>query len=465
MRRTLTIIPARFADACAGRARCFSNRTRGRSGVARICAVALLTSLLLAACSPRVPLYQAVVESEMARNPQATYIDGQGGNIKWNYTTGLELLSFLDVATALEARGGKLADTQGDTQNAYTQKGYKHIQQVAANQQDILHATTAAAERILNYVDAWYDAAIDKDGNIYKYKQSNYSLDHICPGRTLFALYDLTGKEKYRKAMDVLYAQLKSQPRTKEGGFWHKQIYPGQMWLDGLYMAEPFYAEYTRRYVSDPAECAANYADIAQQFIIVAEHTYDSDTQLYRHAWDSSRQMFWANSYSGKSAHAWGRALGWYMMALADVLPLLPENTPGRDRMLEIFRNLAEILPKYADPETGMWYQVLDRPGDKGNYTEATASAMFIYAMAKGSRYGYADCRTYAREAYKKLQKTFITREKGLVNLNRCCEVAGLGGKTFRSGDYDYYINEKVRSNDPKGIGPLIWAALEFETR
>ncbi|MBR5035550.1 MAG: glycoside hydrolase family 88 protein [Bacteroidales bacterium] len=380
--------------------------------------------MMLAACSPRIPLYQAVVESEMARNPEATYIDGQNGKIKWNYTTGLELLSFLDVA---------------------------------ARQKDILHA------KILDYVDAWYDAAIDNDGTIYKYKQGNYSLDHICPGRTLFQLYDLTGKAKYRKAMDVLYAQLQSQPRTKEGGFWHKQIYPDQMWLDGLYMAEPFYAEYTVRYVTDLQEKAANFADIAQQFIIVAEHTYDSGTQLYRHAWDSSHKMFWASPYSGKSAHAWGRALGWYMMALADVLPLLPENTPGRDRMLEIFRNLAEILPKYADPETGMWYQVLDCPGAEGNYTEATASAMFIYAMAKGSRLGYVNCLPYAREAYKKLQKTFVTREKGLVNLNRCCEVAGLGGKNFRSGEYDYYINEKVRSNDPKGIGPLIWAALELE--
>ena len=374
--------------------------------------------MMLAACSPRIPLYQAVVESEMARNPQASYIDGQEGKLKWNYTTGLELKAFLDASQR---------------------------------------------EKILSYVDAWYDAIISEDGSIYKYKQGNYSLDHICPGRTLFQLYDLTGKEKYRKAMDVLYAQLQSQPRTNEGGFWHKQIYPDQMWLDGLYMAEPFYAEYTRRYVTDPDKRAANFADIAQQFIIVAEHTYDSETQLYRHAWDSSHKMFWGSPYSGKSAHAWGRALGWYMMALADVLPLLPENTPGRDRMLEIFRDLCETLPRYADPKTGMWYQVMDCPGAEGNYTEATASAMFIYAMAKGSRLCYVNCLPYARDAYRKLQKTFVTREKGLVNLNRCCEVAGLGGKDNRSGEYDYYINEKVRSNDPKGIGPLIWAALELE--
>ena len=263
--------------------------------------------------------------------------------------------------------------------------------------------------------------------------------------------------------MDTLYSQIKSQPRTKEGGFWHKQIYPNQMWLDGLYMAEPFYAEYTERYIENPEERSANFADIVQQFLIVAEHTYDSQTGLYRHAWDSSHQMFWASPYSGKSAHAWGRALGWYMMALADVLPVLPDDTPGRDHMLDIFRNLCDTITRYADSKTGMWYQVMDRPGDEGNWVETTASAMFIYAIAKGSRYGYVNGRSYAREAYKQLKKTFVSRRDGLVNLDRCCEVAGLGGKDNRRGDYEYYINEKVRSNDPKGIGPLIWAALELE--
>ena len=383
----------------------------------------MVAALLLAACSPRTPLYEAVVASEMARNPEASYIDGQQGKLKWNYTTGLELKAFLDAAEMSRLASGAL----------------------------------------IAYVDAWYDAIISEDGSICKYKKSNYSLDHICPGRTLFQLYEITGKEKYRKAMDLLYAQLRSQPRTREGGFWHKQIYPDQMWLDGLYMAQPFYAEYTQRYVTDPGEQAANFADIAGQFLIVAEHTFDSETGLYRHAWDSSHKMFWSNPYSGKSAHAWGRALGWYMMALVDVLPLLPEGTPGRGQMLEIFRDLCDVLPLYADPRAGMWYQVLDCPGAEGNWMEATASAMFVYAMAKGSRLGYVDCMPYARRAYQKLQKTFVTREGGLVNLDRCCEVAGLGGKDHRLGDYDYYINEKVRSNDPKGIGPLIWAALELE--
>ena len=398
--------------------------------------VIIAVALMTVACSPRIPLYEAVVASEMARNPEASYIDGQQGKLKWNYTTGIELKAFLDAWEM--SRLASLAR----------------------------HDTSATSRaQILDYVEAWYDAIIDEDGNIYKYRQSNYSQDHICPGRTLFQLYDLTGKEKYRKAMDLLYAQLQSQPRTPEGGFWHKQIYPDQMWLDGLYMAEPFYAEYTKRYVTDPAGQAANYADIARQFLIVAKHTYDPATGLYRHAWDSSHRMFWCNAATGQSDHAWGRALGWYMMAMVDVLPILPENTPGRDRMLEIFQDICATLPDYADPRTGMWYQVLDRPGAEGNYVEATAGAMFSYALLRGCRYGYLGCDKYARQTYRKMVKTFVSREGGMVSLNRCCEVAGLGGKQNRRGDYDYYINEKICSNDPKGIAPLIWAAIEYEMR
>ena len=384
------------------------------------CLLLLAALFALSACTAGAPLSREVVRSEMERNPEASYIDGLEGKLKWNYTTGLELKAFLD----------------------------------------------ASPKETLSYVDAWYDAIIAEDGTVgANYKKSNYSTDHICPGRTLFQLYKLTGKEKYRLAMDRLYEQILEQPRTPEGGFWHKQVYPDQMWLDGLYMAQPFYAEYTSRYVPDSLK-AGHFADIARHFLIVAEHTYDPATGLYRHAWDASHKMFWCDPATGQSDHAWGRALGWYAMALVDVLPLLPEDTPGREEMLGIFRHIAEVLPRYADPGTGMWYQVLDRPGAEGNYVEATCSAMFTYALLKGCRLGYLDCVGYARACYDRLVDTFVTVDgDGLVNLNRCCEVAGLGGKENRRGDYEYYINEKVRSNDPKGIGPLIWAALEIELR
>ena len=379
----------------------------------------------LAACTAKAPLSMEVVRSEMARCPQATYIDGQEGNLKWNYTTGLELKAMLDV--------------------------YCHSER--------------SEESVLDYVDAWYDAIIDSTGRIYKYKKSNYSTDHICPGRTLFGLYDITGKEKYRAAMDTLYSQILTQPRTPEGGFWHKAVYPDQMWLDGLYMAQPFYAEYTTRYIADSLQREANFNDIALQFQTVYDHTFDPETGLLRHAWDSSHQMFWCDPEDGRSAHAWGRAMGWYVMALVDVIEILPAGEQ-QDALVRILNSCFQAIPLFADQTTGMWYQVLDRPYAEGNYLEATASAMFVYAMLKGARLGVLEGITQADACtrYDELLKTFVrVDEDGLVNLDHCCEVAGLGGKGNRSGDYDYYINEPVRSNDPKGIGPLIWAALEYE--
>lgn len=412
--------------------------------------LSIITALALTACTAKAPLSLQVVRSEMTRNPEASYIDGLEGTLKWNYTTGLELLSFLDAAAGAH--------------NSNVAKGSASAEGGRGGLAPVEVASTWSPGAVVEYVDAWYDAIIAEDGTIgVNYKKSNYSVDHICPGRTLFPLYRITGKEKYRLAMDKLYEQVKEQPRTPEGGFWHKQVYPQQMWLDGLYMMQPFYAEYTANFIPDKDE-QANFEDIARQFLIVAEHTYDPATGLYRHAWDSSRQMFWADKVTGQSAHAWGRAMGWYMMALVDVLPHLPANVRGRDGMISVLRGIVDRLPEYADPATGMWYQVLDQPGREGNYVEATASAMFVYAMLKGCRYGYLDCLPYAKECYTKLLDTFVTYdEDGLLNLNDCCEVAGLGGKQMRNGSYEYYITENVRANDPKGIGPLIWAALEYE--
>ena len=405
--------------------------------------ILLAAAALTLSCAAKAPLSREIVRSEMARNPEASYIDGLQGKLKWNYTTGLELKAMLDVYKR------SFADAQDDKESSSCH-------------------SERSEESIVAYVDAWYDAIIDSTGRIgVNYKKSNWSTDHICPGRTLLSLCDLTGKEKYRKAMDSLYVQLQGQPRTPEGGFWHKKIYPGQMWLDGLYMAQPFYAEYTARYVTDPSERERNFEDIALQFSLAWDHCYDPSTGLLRHAWDSSRQMFWADPSTGQSAHAWGRACGWYAMALLEVIPHFPEGEL-RQGLIDKLNTLCVNIMNYADPATGMWYQVLDRPGEEGNWLESTASAMFTYALLKGCRMGWIkdiDIRL-ARSKYRSLLDTFVTSDAdGLVNLNDCCEVAGLGGKENRSGTYDYYIHEKVRSNDPKGIGPLVWAALEYERK
>ena len=375
--------------------------------------------------TPQVSLAMEMVNSEVARSGgDAAGLDGLEGRLKWNYTTGLELKAMLDV---WESRGCS---------------------------DDALYA----------YVESWYDRIIDEDGNILTYDIKKYNIDHICPGRTLFQLYAHSGKAKYKKAMDLLMRQLQEHPRTSEGGFWHKKVYPSQMWLDGLYMAQPFYARYTAEFVEKERqeEC---FRDIINNFEVVARHTYDPATRLYRHAWDESRGMFWADKESGQSAHAWGRALGWYCMALVDALEWIPEDMEGRDRLVSLLRGIYEVLPEYADSESGMWYQVLDCPGREGNYVEATCSAMFVYAALKGSRLGLLDKAGWAAEHYGKLVRCFVTTApEGWLDLRECCAVAGLGGKQNRAGDYTYYINEQKCDNDPKGVGPFIWASLEMES-
>ncbi len=391
----------------------------------RLIAFALATLATLS-CTDALKISQNVVKAEMERaGGDAAYLDGLQGKLKWNYTTGLELSAMLDVF-----------DVCGDS-------------------------------TIYKFVEDWYDRMIDQDGAIYKYKKENYSLDHICAGKALFRLYELSGKGKYLLAADRLAEHLDGQPRTSEGAFWHKLAYPDQIWLDGVFMACPFWTEYAARNLGGAAQKAV-FEAVTNEFIIAAKHTFDPATGLYRHAWDESGSQFWADPSTGQSAHCWGRALGWYCMAVVDVMDWLPEDTPGRAEVERIFRGIFEELPKWADPETGMWYQVLDQPGRKGNYLESTCSAMFTYACLKGTRTGLLDASTgtYAEELYNKLLSTFVSRDsEGRLQLENCCSVAGLGGPKMRAGDYDYYLSEPVVCNDPKGIGPLIRASLEMNRR
>ena len=383
--------------------------------------IALLTALLLAACAPKPkePMSVRMVRSEIKRAPEATYLDNQGGNYKWNYTTGLELRSFLAVSR------------------------------------------TYGIPEFDAYVRAWYDGVLDEFGMIQgKYDLEKFNLDHICPARTLIGLYQATPDKRYALAIGEAREQLKRQPRTEAGAFWHKQVYPGQVWLDGLYMAEPFYAVY-----ADISHETEDFDDISLQFRVAAEKTYDPATGLYRHGWDETRSMAWADPVTGQSAHCWGRALGWYTMALVEVLPFFPADHPGKAELQGILEGILATLPKYADPETGLWYQVLDSPGREGNYLESTCSAMFTYVYLRSAREGYKVPESVDPKAlYESLVKTFIREDKdGTLNLTDCCAVAGLGGKENRSGTFDYYVNEKVVENDPKGVGPFIWASLEYE--
>jgi unsaturated rhamnogalacturonyl hydrolase len=315
--------------------------------------------------------------------------------------------------------------------------------------------------KYFRFVQQSMDRFVKDDGTIRTYAIDEYNIDHINNGRILLLLYKVTGQEKYRTAAALLRAQLKTHPRTSEGGFWHKKIYPSQMWLDGLYMGEPFYAEYAATFHEDAA-----FDDIARQFVLMELHSRDVKTGLLYHAWDESRKQRWANPATGRSPNFWGRAMGWYAMALVDTLDYFPQNHPQRGALIEILKRLALAAQKSQEPKSGLWYEVLDKGGAKGNYLEASVSCMFTYALAKGVRQGYLP-RSYLRVAqkgYRGIVRRFIkTDPGGQMNLEGTVSVGGLGGNPYRDGSYEYYLSEKVVTNDPKGVGAFLMASTEME--
>ncbi|HEV2487395.1 MAG TPA: glycoside hydrolase family 88 protein [Terracidiphilus sp.] len=325
---------------------------------------------------------------------------------------------------------------------------------------DDVYLNTADA-RYYNYVKSAVDELVTTDGAIPTYKPEENQLDSILMGRQLLRLYGVTQNKRYLTAATLLYDQLQKQPRTPSGGFWHKQRYPNQMWLDGLYMAEPFYAEYAS--ISHQPE---KFADITHQFALVAEHMRDAKTGLLYHGWDESKEQRWADKKTGLSPEIWGRAMGWYMMALVDTLDYYPADDAGRKQLLAILGEEAAALVRVQDVNTGLWYEVLDKGTAKGNYLESSGSSMFVYALAKGVRRGYLPERylANAERGYKGILAKFI--EIGPdddVSVTGTVKVGGLGGDPYRDGTYAYYLSEKVVANDPKGVGPFIMAATEME--
>jgi len=315
--------------------------------------------------------------------------------------------------------------------------------------------------RYFAYIQKGIDNYVSNDGTIRTYNSTDYNLDNIRTGRSLLLLYKVTGQEKYKKAATSLREQLRTQPRTSDGGFWHKKIYPSQMWLDGLYMAEPFYAEYAATFHDDAA-----FDDIAKQFVLMEKHSRDDKTGLLYHGWDESKQQRWANPTTGQSPNFWDRAMGWYAMALVDTLEYFPAQRPQRTELIAILNRVAKAAAKYQDSKSGLWYQVMDKATEEGNYLEASGSCMFVYALAKGVRKGYLPA-TYlpvAQKGYKGLVEHFIkTDSNGQTNLDGTVAVAGLGGNPYRDGSYQYYLSEKVVTNDPKGVGAFLMASNEIE--
>lgn len=391
----------------------------------RLARLVVPAALALTGCAAAAepPWSVRAADSVLARHPDPTRLDSE--QPKWEYTHGL-------VLDALWRVGQETGD-----------------------------------ERYRRYVELYYDAMIDGQGEIRTYRLDEFNIDRVEPGKALLALYGRVRAEKYRLALERLRQQLRQHPRTSAGGFWHKQRYPSQMWLDGLYMGAPFLARYARVF-GEPAA----FDDVVKQFVLMERHARDEKTGLLYHGWDESRKQKWADPVTGRSPAFWGRAMGWYAMGLIETLDELPADHPGRAELVAILKRLAEAVVRVQDPKSGVWYQVLDQGGREGNYLEASVSAMFSFALMKGARLGYleARCGEAGRRAYDGFLKEFVEADKdGLVTIQRVCQVAGLGGdpekERYRDGTYQYYVTEKIRANDAKAVGPFIFASLEREAQ
>ena len=377
--------------------------------------------------------------SEMKRVPQSYMLDF-AKSPRWSYVMGIELEAMLDT---------------------YLKYG---------------------GDDIRKYCQLYTDTMINDKGEIRSYKLEDYNLDQIRTGHFVARMYEKYPEAKNLKAMQTLMKQLDKQPRTKEGVYWHKAIYAYQVWLDGIFMGLP-YRCLTARNLLSAKKAKKIYDDAVDQISKTYERTLDPKTGLNRHAWDETREMFWADKETGLSQHCWGRAQGWYTMALIELLDAMPEDYERRGEVIELLRKDLDAVIKWQDKKTGLWYQVMDQPGRKGNYLESTCSSMFAYVLMKATNKGYLGEKYLlaGKKAYQGILKNFIrVNADKTISLTNCCAVAGLGPgmsehvkkaapnvkeNKRRDGSYDYYLSEPVRDNDAKGVGPFIWASLEYEKK
>jgi len=396
---------------------------------------AILTSLLLATATAQTapkfngatPLEWSIklADSEMARRGDRHFFGGSNPRARIDYTT-----SFFGTSLV------KLADGTG--KQAYADYGLK-----------------------------FGTSFVAADGSIHTYKIEDYNIDSIPPGKVMLLAWERGDRSPaLKKAIDTLYGQMQKHPRTSDGGYWHKLRYPNQMWLDGLFMASPFLAHYGKAF-----EEPAAFDEVAKQILLMDKHGYDAKTGLYYHAWDETRSRPWANKQTGQSPNFWGRAVGWYAMALVDSLDFFSPTHPEVERINEVLRKVADGIVRWQDPKTGLWWQVLDQGDRKGNYQEATASSMFVYTLAKGINRGYLPRDKYLPallKGYEGILRDFI-RHNGdnSISLTRCCEVAGLDYTNSkgqpRDGSFAYYVGEPIVDNDLKGIPAFILAGIELE--
>ena len=327
-------------------------------------------------------------------------------------------------------------------------------------------------ERILNYLKEYPAKMIDEKGNVTGYKYEDFNLDNVRTARFILRMYNMEPSKKDLIALKTIFKQLEKQPRTNEGVWWHKAIYANQVWLDGIFMGLPYYTLAAPQLKGKKAK--KYYDDAVDQIIKTDKRTYDAKTGLWKHAWDETHTMFWADKETGLSQHTWGRALGWYTMAMIEVLDALPEDYARRGEVIDLFQKAMTAVVKYQDKKTGVWYDVLD-VNDSRNYLESTCSSMFAYCLLKGVRKGYLNknFKDAGIKAYNGILKNFIrVNADKTISLTDCCSVSGLGPgpgpyvtkpNYKRDGSFEYYMSEPIRDNDAKGVGPFIWASLEME--
>lgn len=312
-----------------------------------------------------------------------------------------------------------------------------------------------------SYMETWVDYFVKPDGSVIDYRMKEYNFDRIFPGRDVITVYKRNPDPKYKVALDNFIEQLKTHPKTNSGGYWHKNIYPWQMWLDGIFMASTYMAQYAKEFN------APQWFDVAtSQTKMIYEKTLDPGSGLLMHAWDESRSQKWCDPITGQSHYPWSRAMGWYILAIEDILEYIPENHPDRVSLITILQKTCEALLKVRDPESGIWFQVLNQGGREGNYLEGSGSAMYTYAFARGAHKGYLDKKylDIANSAFDGILKELITVDKeGQIIMRNICGGCGLGGNPYRDGSYEYYVNEKRIDNDTKGVAPFIMAAIELD--
>ena len=320
---------------------------------------------------------------------------------------------------------------------------------------------TTKEQKYIDFVLNFVDYYVSNDGSILGYDPNKFSTDDVCESRILFDLYDLTKNEKYNKAIQLTYSQVKNHPRTKEGNFWHKKIYPNQVWLDGLYMMQPFYTRYMTRYGNK------DYSDIVSQFKNVRKLMFDEDKKLYYHGYDSSKSMFWANKETGVSKNFWLRSIGWFIVGLIDVYDYMDESSCFKEEIKELFIETIEGILMYQDNDSKMFFQLPDKKDVKGNYLETSGSAMIACALLKGSRLGVLPSlySKKGKEIFDGICTKYLSfNDDGKLNLGGICLVAGLGPENNlrRDGSVEYYLSEPIVENDAKGVGPFIMAFTEL---